>query len=142
MPEHTTNYRNAFIAVAPDTKAGEAAVPPSRAEPSVAERTFRMIADAPYRYTSDDVIFTVHADRAGIPEADRAAARADYYSVGRACLRSSPLGKTYGWGVHADDDGRVALYGLGTPEYERLASGRALEGDEPVVVMQAMRSTR
>lgn len=33
--------------------------------PSVAARTFEMISEHPFRYTSGDVIFAVHADAAG-----------------------------------------------------------------------------
>jgi len=41
----------------------------------------------PYHYTSADVIFAVYADRAGIPEPDRAAARAEFYARPQPCLR-------------------------------------------------------
>jgi hypothetical protein len=139
--QHTTNYFDTFITIAPDSAAVEAIEPPHRDEASVAERTFRLIADAPFAHTSDDVIFTVWADRRGIPEADRAAARAEFFSKGQPCLRSSDLGKRYGWGIHSDAAGRVALVPLGSPEYERLAGGAAIDGT-PVTVTPAMRSTR
>ena len=138
---HSTNYVNTFIEVAPDSPAAGACVPPERATASVAERTYRMISEAPYRYTSDDVIFTVWADRRGIPEPDRAAARAEFFATGQPCLRSSDLAKRYGWGIHADAAGRVALVGVGSPEYARLAAGEAPDGT-PVTVTRAMRSSR
>lgn len=137
----TTNYFDAFIAVAPDCDAAGGIEPPARATPSVAERTYRMIAEHPYRFTSDDVIFGVWADRRGIPEAERAAAREMFFAKGQACLRASDLGKRYGWGVHSDAEGRVALVGVETPEYEVFASGRAPDGT-PIEVTQAMRSRR
>jgi len=102
-----------------------------------------MIAQHPYRYTSDDVIFTVWADRKGIPEAEREAARATFFSKGQACLRASDLGKKYGWGIHADGEGRIALYGVETAEYEQFASGEATTADgRPVALTKAMRSSR
>ena len=107
---HTTNYVDTFIAVADDYAAMVGTVPPSRTEPSVAELTHAMIAANPYRYTSDDVIFTVWADR-GLVRQDRPAARAQIFAKGQPCLRSSDLGKRYGWGVHSDSDGRVARRG-------------------------------
>jgi hypothetical protein len=137
----TTNYTDTFIAVAPDCDVAGGIEPPERATPSVAGMTFRMIAGEPYRFTSDDVIFGVWADRRGIPEAERAAAREVFFSKGQACLRASDLGKRYGWGVHSDAEGRVALVGVETPEYEVFASGRAPVGT-PVEVTQAMRSRR
>ncbi len=124
-----------FIEVAPDTKAVAALVPPERATPSVARRQFELISAAPHTLTSADVIFTVHAERSGIPVDDRAA-REEYFSVGRACLRSSPLPKTYGWGLHADAHARLALVPLGSEEYRRLAVA------DDVQHLPAMRSSR
>jgi hypothetical protein len=101
-----------------------------------------MIQEQPYRFTSDDVLFTVYADRKGIPEGERAAAREAYFSKGQACLRASPLGKKYGWGIHADAEGRVALFGMETAEYRSLAGGKAPRRAETVTVKKAMRSSR
>jgi hypothetical protein len=100
-----------------------------------------MIATAPYKHTSDDVIFTVWADRRDVPAADREAARAEFFSKGQACLRASDLGKRYGWGVHSDAEGRVALVGVGTPEYDAFAAGSTPDG-QPVMVTRAMKSKR
>lgn len=138
---HTTNYFDTFIAVAEDSAATASTVPPARATPSVAELTFTRIAEKPYGLTSDEVIFGVWADRHAIADADRDDARAQFFSKGQPCLRSSDLGKRYGWGVHADRAGRVALVALGSAEYERLASGIDAEGN-PVTVTRAMRSSR
>jgi len=140
---HTTNYANTFITVAPDCTATLAVVPKEAATPSAALRTFRMISDRPYHYTSDDVIFTVYADRNEIAKSERKAAREQFFSKGQACLRSSDLGKRYGWGIHSDSEGRVALYGVETKEYKTLASGKGLgRNASAVTVKAAMRSRR
>ncbi|MEU4690179.1 DUF6157 family protein [Actinoplanes sp. NPDC023714] len=131
---HSTNYVNTFIQVAEDTTAVAATIPPERATPSVAERTFRMIAEAPYAHTSDDVVFTVWADRKGLPEEERAAAREKFFATGQPCLRASDLGKRYGWGIHCDGEGRVALVPMGSADYERLS--------RTGTVTRAMRSRR
>ena len=138
------DYVDNFIAVAEDSGAEKGTPPPFKPEnPSIAARTYRMIIEHPYEYTSGDVIFTVFADRNGIAEVDRAAARADFYSRSRACLRSSDLPKRYGWGIHADARGRVALYGVDTPEYAKFVSGqRRSESGKPITVKRAMRSSR
>ncbi len=137
----STNYVDTFITVAEDCAASGASTPPERTPASIAELTLRMIAENPYRYTSDDVLFTVWADRKGIPEEERAAAREAFFSKGQPCLRSSDLGKRYGWGVHSDSEGRVAVYGLGSDEYARFESGVSPSG-QPVTVTRAMRSSR
>jgi len=46
------------------------------------------------------------------------------------------LTKRYGWGVHADHDGRLALVGLGSPEYDRLSS------DDSLRHLPALRTSR
>ena len=137
------DYTNTFIAQAPDAAAATGISPPvSDAAPSVAARTFAMVAEHPYRYTSGDVIFTVWADRRGIPEPDRAAARQEFYGKSQACLRSSDLGKRYGWGIHADADGHVAAYGVDCPEYAAFESGVSPADGSAVTVTRAMRSSR
>jgi len=139
---HTTDYVDTFITVAPDTAARDATEPPVAERPSVAAMTYAMIAANPYRHTSDDVIFSVWADRRDIPNEERDEARSEFFSKGQACLRSSDLGKRYGWGIHADAEGRVAVYPLGSSEYDTLASGTSPRDGTPVTVISAMRSKR
>jgi len=68
---HSANCRDTLILVSPDTRA-LAGRPPVRPA-TVAAMQFAMIAGAPYAFTSDDVIFSVHADRAGRPALERRA---------------------------------------------------------------------
>lgn len=138
------DYIDTFIAVAEDCPATEGTPPTATPEkPSVAARTYRLIAEHPYEFTSGDVIFTVFADRHDIPERQREAARVEFYSKGQACLRSSDLGKRYGWGIHADAGGRIALYGVGTPEYGEFVSGQRLsDPGTPITLTTAMRRSR
>ena len=139
MASHTTNYYDTFIAVAPDSSAPGGVEPPAKA--TIASRTFELISQAPYDRTSDDVIFTVWAERNDVPAEEWDAAREEFFSVGRACLRSSDLGKRYGWGLHFDAEGHIALVASRTPEYEHLAGGSGPDG-RPVKVILAMRSSR
>ena len=61
---HTTNCFDTFIQVAEDCPARTGEEPPARAgNPTVAGLQYRMIAEAPYKYTSDDVIFATSAAR-------------------------------------------------------------------------------
>lgn len=138
------DYVDTFIAVADDGTAITGTKPPSRPDnPSVVSRMFQMISEHPYRYTSGDIIFTVFADRRGVPEHERAAARDEFYSRSQACLRSSDLGKRYGWGIHADAEGRIALVGVETPDYAEFISGQCPgTGGAPIAVTKAMRSSR
>lgn len=131
---HTTNYVNTFILVSPDSTADAARLPEKPG--GVAAMQYETLAAAPYALTSDDLIFAVFVERNGIAEADRPAARAAFFSKGQPCLRSSPLVKSFGWGVHHDEKGRIALYGVDTPEY------RALAAREDLARLAGMRSKR
>jgi hypothetical protein len=99
--------------------------PPVKSEPTIARLQYDMIMAEPYRYTSDDVIFRVHARRKGLPGSEEQ--RRAFFSKGQPCLRSSPLAKAYGWGIHCDSRGRVALYAKGSPEYEEFRKAKGLK---------------
>jgi len=136
MKTHTTNYFDTFIEVAEDTKATAGTKPPSKATRTVAEMQYDIIANHPYEYSSDDVLFRVYADRNDVMEAEYEQARTQFFSKGQACLRASPLTKTYGFGIHSNSEGKVALYGMETAAYERLST------DSNVKKVKAMRSSR
>jgi len=38
-----------------------------------------------------------------------------------------PLTKRYGWGVHSDDNGKVAIYGMDAAEYKKFVADKKLE---------------
>lgn len=103
-----------------------------------------LLSLCPYAYTSGDVIFTVFADRTGVPDARRGDARAEFFAMSQPCLRSSDLGKRYGWGIHADAAGPGGcVYGVETPEYAEFVAGRRRsDADEPVTLTRALRSSR
>ena len=124
---HSTNYTNAFIEVADDCKAQHGTMPPDRQPATIARLQYDMIHAHPYRHTSDDVVFGVHAARQAIGGAELAASRAVFFSKGQACLRASPLAKQYGWGIHHDADGKVALYARESAHYDRLRNDPALK---------------
>lgn len=136
MKTHTTNYYDTFIEVADDTKAVAGNKPPSKATRTVAEMQYDLIANHPYQYTSDDVLFQVYADRNDVMEAAYGEARAQFFSKGQACLRASPLTKTYGFGIHSDGEGKVALYGMETEAYQKRSA------DPKIKKVKGMRSSR
>lgn len=137
MKLHTTNYTNTFITVAPDCKAAAGEVPPLKPNgPSVANLQFDLISKHPYKFTSDDILFQVHANRNGLKPQEYKKAREEFFSRGQPCLRASPLTKRYGWGVHNDQDGKVAIFGRESEDYQKLS------GDEGLDIRPAMKSAR
>lgn len=134
---HTTNYINTFIEIAEDSPTSIAEVPPLKAgNKTAANLQFEMVIDHPYKYTSDDVLFHVFAVKNNISKSDLKAEREKFFSKGQPCLRTSTLTKRYGWGVHANEAGKIALYGVDSDEYKKLAKDKSLQH------VKAMRSKR
>jgi len=137
MKMHTTNYENTFIAIADDSPATQAEVPPIKANAkTVANIQFEMLNKNPYKFTSDDVLFQVYAERNDLSESELEEARKMFFSKGQPCFRASPLTKRYGWGIHNNEEGKIAMYGLGTDEYERFLNDKGLK------VVKAMKSAK
>lgn len=137
MKIHTTNYFDTFIKVAEDSKTARSIEPVIKKDKkTIARLQFELLSKNPYRYTSDDLLFQVHALRNDLAESQYGQARAEFFSKGQACMRASPLAKTHGFGIHCDGAGKLALYGMETPAYQKLLD------DPKVQKLKAMRSKR
>lgn len=134
---HTTNYTNTFIAVADDCPVSVGEVPTKKAgEHTIASLQYELIANNPYTYSSDDIVFQIFAERNDLTKSSYPTERKKFFSKGQACLRSSPLTKRYGWGVHHDAQGKVAIYARDSADYRRLL------GDKSIAQVKGMRSKR
>lgn len=136
MKLHTTNYFDTFIEVAEDTKANSGTVPPSKENKTVAEMQYELIAKNPYKFTSDDIFFQVFADRNYLTKAEYKKAREQFFSKGQPCFRASPLTKTYGFGVHHNSEGKIALYGMESEKYQKFLE------DKSVKKIKAMKTSK
>ena len=131
------NYYNTFIEVSEDCPAQIAETPKSKNEnKTIPVLQYEMIAGAPYQYTQEDILFEVFAQRNHIPEEQRKLEREKFFSKGQPCLRTSSLGKRYGWGMHHNEQGKVALFAVESEEYQ------ALKNDTTIKNVKAMRSSR
>ena len=134
---HTTNYFSTLIEVAQDCKYAAGTPPPESLEkPTIAALQFQKLAGAPYEHTSDELLFAVWAERNNVTAGERADAQEAFFSKGQPCMRASPLTKSWGWGIHFDGDGKMALLGCETETYQRL------QENETVQKVKAMRSTK
>lgn len=132
-----TNYYDTFIQVAEDCPVSEAILPKAKGESrTIPVIQYEMLSNHPYRFTQEDVLFEVFAERNQISEQERAAAREKFFSKGQPCLRTSSLGKRYGWGIHHDPQGKVAIYAVESEEYVKLMNDRG------ITQCKAMRSKR
>lgn len=137
MKVHTTNYEIAFIAIADDCPTSIGEIPPMKGDKkTIAAIQFEILKKNPYKYTSDDVLFQVFAEKNDLTENELVEARKAYFSKGQACFRASPLTKRYGWGVHHNAEGKIAIYGCESEEYEKFMN------DDSIKVYKAMRSSR
>lgn len=137
MKIHTTNYKDTFIEIADDCPAISGEAPPTKANTkTVANLQFEMISKNPYKYTSDDILFQVFADRNDLTKSEHKEAREKFFSKGQPCFRASPLTKRYGWGVHYDKDGKMAIFGAESAEYKKLSKEKTLK------VVKAMKSSK
>ena len=137
MKIHTTNYFNTFIEIADDCPISSGEIPPVKAETkTVANIQFDMVSKNPYKFTSDDVLFQVFTEKNDLTKSEYKEAREQFFAKGQPCFRASPLTKRYGWGVHYDKDGKMAMYGADSAEYKRFSKDKTLK------VIKAMKSGR
>lgn len=62
--------------------------------------------------------------------------REQFFSKPKACFRASPLVKKFGWGIHYDQEGKIAIYGVNSVEYQQF-----LDNDQ-IQKRKGMRSQR
>ncbi|PZS27122.1 MAG: hypothetical protein DLM61_17290 [Pseudonocardiales bacterium] len=104
----------------------------------MASTQYAMLAAAPGQWTQEDVLLASSPQVRGL-DIDGAELRRlgqEYFSQPRACLRASPLPKSFGWGLHYDADGRITLHAVDSPEYAQLRN------DASLTQLRAMRSSR
>ena len=134
-------YTNTFIQVSPDSVATESTVPTSNRSKKPAHIIqYELLSENPYRFDHDQLIFEVFIRHKSIPqvefERNRDQIWADLHSKEHPCLRASTLMKKFGWGAHYDAEGKIALYGVESAEYDRFIK------DEATKKLLAMRSKR
>jgi hypothetical protein len=136
------NYVNTFIRVAPDCPVSRAVVPSSKRDrKSIPRIEYELLAASPYEFTQEELLFAVHVRREGIGggelKARRTAMWEEFFGKPRACLRASMLPKKFGWGLHFDAEGRIALVPVESDEYQGLVNGK-----DGITVVTAMRNRR
>jgi len=128
MKIHTANYQNVFIEIAEDSSAMKGEVPPMKnSGKTAANIQFEMLNGNPYKFTSDDVLFRVFVNKNNISETEYVKVFEQFFSKGQPCFRASPLTKQYGWGIHSNEEGKIAIYGCETEDYKKLSTDNTLK---------------
>lgn len=130
-----------FIEIAPDSPTQKSVVPQDKGDKrSIATIEYALLSSKPYAYTLAELKFATHVQHKQIPAAELEVHRKqiwdDYFAKPYACMRASPLTKRYGWGVHYDEQGRIAIYPVESQEYQRFVK------DASIKKFSAMRSKR
>jgi len=136
MKVHTTNYTNTFIEVADDCVTTTGLLPPNKIKKTIANYQFDLIYNQPYEYLSDKLIFKIFALRKNLLDGDIDGECQTFFSKGQPCLRTSPLAKQYGWGIHFNSEGKIAIYSIDSNEYQSFIN------DKSVKKIKAMRSKK
>jgi hypothetical protein len=98
------DYTDTFIAVAPDmtaTSGGRSGAAAAGTDRGVGDLRTGYAEPVPAPVVRGD-LHRLGGSTKGIPAEERDAAWGDFFAKPRACLRSSDLGKRFGWGLHAD----------------------------------------
>ena len=131
------NYYDTLIEVADDCPATEGQVPHARGgKKTKAVVEYELLVKHPYTYTEEDIAFEVYAGLHDVAKASQPQERAKFLSKGHPHLRVSALPKRYGWGMHNNAEGKVALIAVESREYKRLIK------DPGTTKVKAFRSTR
>ncbi|MGH6834113.1 MAG: DUF6157 family protein [Methylocella sp.] len=135
------SYQNTFIQVAEDCRALTGVVPSLKTGmPTVARLEYELLSKLPYTFTQNELIVAIYARRNNLSAKELnergTEIRAELFKKPHPCMRASPLPKIYGWGVHHNENGRIAIFAVDSGEYARLSKST------DTTVLKAMRSKR
>lgn len=125
----STNYYNTFIQV-PSTCTRMNGIIPSKN--INAQLQFDLLFPNPCEFTSDELLFLVFAKINDIFEEDLNFERKKFFFTPVPCLRYSPLVTNFGWGIHCNHDGFIAMYGKESEEYNNCIFNNSIQKIEPI----------
>lgn len=130
------SYKNTFILISEDSPVTSAVIPkPKNEKPTIAYIEYDLMYNNPYKYTQEDVQFKTYLVKNQI-KSNQLEMREQFFTTSKACFRASALVKKYGWGIHYDEEGKVAIYDANSDKYKEFLQ---LEG---ITVLKGMRSKR
>lgn len=131
------SYKNTFIKISEDSEVTTAITPlPRNNKPTIASIEYDLISNNPYKYTQEDVQFQTYLIKNQIISDQLNELREDFFKKTKACFRASPLVKKYGWGIHYNDEGKLAIFAANSEAYNQF-----LDSDQCTLV-KGMRSKR
>ncbi len=137
MKTHTTNYTNTLIEIAEDSPVSVSVIPVVKNDKkTIAHYQYEKLSKHPLKYTSDELLFEIFAERNDISPSELEEEKQKFFSKGQACLRTSPLAKKNGFGIFHNQDSKVKLIPVESEEYQQLLK------DDTVSKVKAMKSKK
>ena len=99
----------------------------NREQPTIAMHQYDVLTEMPYQLDYDELKKEVHENRRGKTDL-----KPDSYD-----MRRSELCKVWGWGIHQDKNGKLALVGCETKEYRRLVKDLQVQKEKALNPSQA-----
>lgn len=131
------SYKDTFITISEDSGVHSAIIPlPRNNKPTIASIEYALISNNPYKYIQEDVQFQTYLIKNEIISDQLDEIREEFFQKPKACFRASPLVKKYGWGIHYDDEGKLAIYAVNSEAYERFLIS------DHITLLKGMRSKR
>ncbi len=131
------SYVNTFICISEDCPVETGVVPQSNRQPKpIHLLQYELITQSPYTYTHEELLLEVNRRRDAVADDELEAYRIRLFEKKHPCLRASMLAKKYGWGIHYNEQGQIAIYAAGTAEYTAWLE------DSGTTVVRAMRNSR
>ncbi|ASS95323.1 DUF6157 family protein [Peribacillus simplex] len=131
------SYKNTLITISEDSKVTSGKVPIIRNEKhTIAYIEHDLINNNPYKFTQDDVQFKTYMIKNQIEEKNADELREQFFSKPKACFRASPLVKNHGWGIHYNNQGKIAIYDAKSEMYNQLLN------QVDITKLKGMRSKR
>lgn len=123
------SYTDTFIQVAADCPVTSGVVPVAKGERKPLHVIqYELLSENPYKYTHEDLIFEVHIRHKSIPKEELETRgneiRETLFQKKHPCLRASLLPKKYGWGVHHNAEGKIAIYPMESEEYRQFVQSK------------------
>jgi hypothetical protein len=125
------SYINSFIAISEDSSVEHSIIPQPRGERiPIHLLQYNLLSQHPYLYDHFSLIFEIFLIQKGVSpqinEEERKQLWNELFSKGHPCMRASALVKQYGFGVHYDKNGKMALFPVESDEYKQFLADPAI----------------
>ena len=136
------SYKNTFVKVSEDCPVSVAEIPVAKNGRKPAHvLQYEFLTQNPYRFNHEELIWEVYVQQKKIPQevlesGEGAEIKAQLFSKGHPCMRASALVKRYGFGAHYNEEGKIAIYASGSPEYATFLQ------QETVKIVPGMRTKK